>query len=180
VNTTPLLFLVALHFAMASAESHAVTASPFGSQAAAHDTLRLTLDDAVNRSLTYAPDARMARARENIADGQVLEALSAALPQITGTVIYDRRFASAFKNLAGDTLFGPIFKNSSFAAVHNWTAELTATQILWSGGRVGAGLSAARHVRGRCAPATSKRSTRTMCRSSPRMLSPRRMRTSSR
>ena len=146
------LFLAAAATALAlvAAPVHAAAPVPAAAPvlAAAPDTLRLTLDDAVKRSLTYAPDARMARATEGIADGQVLEALSAALPQITGTVLYDRRFASAFKNLAGDTLFGPIFKHSSFAAVHNWTAELTATQILWSGGRVGAGLSAARHVRG--------------------------------
>ena len=89
----------------------------------------------------------MARAAEGIADGQVLEAMSAALPQITGTVIYDRKFASPFQSFEGDTIFGPIFSHSSFAAVHNWTAELTATQTLWSGGRVSAGLAGARHVR---------------------------------
>jgi outer membrane protein len=131
------LAAAALALALVGAPAHAATP----------DTLRLTLDDAVKRALTFAPDARVARAAEQIAGGQVTEALAAALPQITGTVIYDRKFASAFQGLAGDTLFGPIFKHSSFAAVHNWTAELTATQILWSGGRVGAGLAAARDAR---------------------------------
>jgi outer membrane protein TolC len=134
-----LLILAAATAALALA-AHPALAAP--------DTLRITLDDAVTRALKFAPDARVARATEEIADGQVLEAMSAALPQITGTLMYDRKFSSPFQNLSGDTLFGPLFEHSSFAAVHNWTAELTATQTLWSGGRIGAGLSAARHVRG--------------------------------
>ena len=140
------LLLIALASALLTA-AHAAPA-PAATQASASDTLRITLDDAVRRALTFAPDARVARATEAIAGGQVLEAFSAALPQITGSVIYDRKFASPFQSLSSDTLFGPIFSHSSFAAVHNWTAELTASQTLWSGGRIGAGISGARHVRG--------------------------------
>jgi outer membrane protein len=140
------ILLAAALLAASCTAAHA--AAPAATPPSASDTLRLTLDDAVRRALTFAPDARVARATEAIAGGQVLEALSAALPQITGSVVYDRKFASPFESLSGDTLFGPIFSHSSFAAVHNWTAQLTASQTLWSGGRIGAGISGARHVRG--------------------------------
>ena len=115
--------------------------------AAPPDTLRLSLDDAVQRALASGAEARVARASVGVAEGQVREAMAEALPQVTGDVVYDRKFSSIFQSLSSDTLFGPLFAHSSFAAVHGWTADLTATQLLWSGGRVGAGLAAARAAR---------------------------------
>lgn len=114
------------------------------------DTLRLTLDDAVARAVQYGDEARVARAGVNIAEGQVREAFAAALPQITGSVTYNRKFDSIFRNLGGSddtTGIGSLFASTPFGAVHGWTADVTATQLLWSGGRVGAGLSAAKAVR---------------------------------
>jgi outer membrane protein len=141
----PTAWLLAL--ALAAGVRPALAASAPPARPAGTDTLRLTLDDAVARALREAPEARIARATATAADGQVRQALAAALPQVTGTVTYDRKFASPFQGFSGDTIFGPIFSHSSFAAVHNWTTDLTATQVLWSAGRVSSGLSAARHAR---------------------------------
>ena len=118
--------------------------------ATATDTLRLSLDDAVTRAIAYGDEARVARAGVAIADGQVREAFAAALPQVTGSVTYNRKFDSIFRNLGGSgdtTGLGDLFASTPFGAKHGWTADLTATQLLWSGGRVGAGLSAAKAVR---------------------------------
>jgi outer membrane protein TolC len=113
------------------------------------DTLRLTVDDAVARALATSAGARAALAGVRVAEGQVKEATAEALPQVTGAVTYNRKFDSIFRSAAGDTSLGglaDLFSKSSFAAVHGWTADLTATQTLWSG-RVGAGIAAARSVR---------------------------------
>jgi outer membrane protein len=113
------------------------------------DTLRLTLDQAVQRAVNQSFAMRLARADVQDADGQVREALSAALPQVTGSVTYTRQFASIYQGIGGaDTSsFGSLFKNTPFGAPNTWNFQLQATQLLWSGGRVGAGLSAARSVR---------------------------------
>ncbi|MBK7369301.1 MAG: TolC family protein [Candidatus Eisenbacteria bacterium] len=121
-----------------------------GAVAPAADTLRLTLDDAVTRAVQYGDEARVARAGVNIAEGQVREAFAAALPQVSGTLTYNRKFDSIFRDLGGaddTTGIGSLFASTPFGAVHGWTADVTATQLLWSGGRVGAGLSAAKAVR---------------------------------
>lgn len=133
--------------ALAAALAAPATAAPAAAPPAANDTLRVTLDDAVARALAGSPEARAARAGVGIANGQVVQARAAALPQVTGTVTYDRRFASIYQGLASDSGIGSLFAHSAFAAVHTWTADVTAHQTLWAAGRVGAGLSAARSVR---------------------------------
>ena len=109
------------------------------------DTLRLTLDDAVQRSLARSEEMRTAHALVKQTQGQVLEQLSRALPQVSGTVTYNRKLESIFQGVVADTgFFGQILKNSSFAATHTWSADLTAQQLLWSGGKVGAALKTAK------------------------------------
>jgi outer membrane protein TolC len=109
------------------------------------DTLRLSLDDALQRALTHGEEMRIARALVKQTEGQVLEQLSRALPQISGTVTYNRKLESIFQDAVADTgFFGQILKNSSFAAQHTWSADLTAQQLLWSGGKVGAALKTAK------------------------------------
>ena len=49
------------------------------------DTLRLTLDDAVQRALPRSEDMRTARANVKQTSGQVFQAASQALPQVSGT-----------------------------------------------------------------------------------------------
>ncbi len=115
---------------------------------ASADTLHLSLDAAVTRALKTGSDMQVARASVGIAQGRVKEVLAGALPQITGTVSYNRKFDSVFRDLATtDTSgLGDLFANTSFGAVHGWTTDLTASQLLWSGGRVGAGIAAAKAV----------------------------------
>lgn len=117
---------------------------------ATQDTLRLSLEEALALAQTGSAEMRVARQAEQVAEGQVKEATAAALPQITSSLTYNRKFDSVFQSAAEDTSLGglaDLFSNSSFAAEHSWTADITATQMLWSGGRVGAGRSAARAYR---------------------------------
>lgn len=113
------------------------------------DTLHLTLDLAVQRALDRSFAMRLARADVLEANGQVREAMSAALPQVTGTLTYTRQFASIFEGLGGtDTSsLGDLFKNTPFGAANAWNFQIQATQLLWSGGKVGSGLSAAKEAR---------------------------------
>lgn len=111
------------------------------------DTVHLTLDAAVQRALTQSEEIRLARAGVLDARGQVREATAAALPQVTGSVVYTRQFASIFEGLGSDSTLSPIFANSPFGAANQWTFQVKATQTVWSGGKVGAGRTAARWYR---------------------------------
>lgn len=113
------------------------------------DTLRLTLEQAVARALASSNEMLAAEAGIGAAEGRVKEVMAEALPQITGTASYNRKLDSIFRGVAeSDTTgLGAIFENTPFGAANGWTFDLTASQLLWSGGRVGAGLSAAKAVR---------------------------------
>jgi outer membrane protein TolC len=111
------------------------------------DTLSLTLDDAIARALARGEQMRTARAFIATTEGRVLEELSRALPQISATVTYDRTLQSLYQGLlSGDSPFGSLLENSPFAAKNTWTASLTAQQLLWSSGKVGSALRAAREA----------------------------------
>lgn len=108
------------------------------------DTLRLSLSDAVSRALARGQELRIADAQILSARGQIKQAIAPALPQLNGSLTYERQFASIFQAAGPDTgVLADIFRNSPFGSQHSWTAELTASQLLWSSGRVGAGLAAA-------------------------------------
>jgi len=112
------------------------------------DTLRLTLDQAVQRALDQGVDMRVAHANVMQANGQVREAMSSALPQITGTVTYTRQFASIYQGLGGSGGgFDTLFRNTPFGAANAWNFQLQATQLIWSGGKVGAAYGAAKAYR---------------------------------
>src|SRR5882762_5307587 len=117
-------------------------AAPVAAQAPT-DTIRLTVDEAVHRALEQGVDMRLARAAVTSANGQVREAFASALPQITGSLTYTRQFASIYSGLGGpDTgsnSLSDLFKNTPFGAPNAWNLQLQATQLLWSGGKVGAG-----------------------------------------
>ncbi|HZI20917.1 MAG TPA: TolC family protein, partial [Gemmatimonadales bacterium] len=123
-------------------------AAPAAAQGSA-DTVRLTLDEAVKRALDQGFAMRVAHAGVLEANGQVREALSGALPQVTGSVTYTRQFASIFQGLggSGSDSIAKLFQNTPFGAANTWNIQLQATQLLWSGGKVGAGLAAAKSVR---------------------------------
>jgi outer membrane protein len=121
---------------------------PLASAQAPGDSLRLTLDAALHQALEQSFAMRLARADRAEANGQVREALSAALPQLTSSITYTRQFASIYQGVASDTSsLGKLFQNTPFGAPNLWSVQLQATQILWEGGKVGAGLAAAKAVR---------------------------------
>jgi outer membrane protein TolC len=129
-----------------------LAAAPLRAQAPG-DTLRLTLDEAVQRALSQSEEVRLAKAQVMETNGQVREAFAGALPQLTGSVTYTRQFASIFQGLAGsgssggDTSVTNLFKKSPFGAPNAWAFEVTGSQLLFSAGKVGAGLSAAKSAR---------------------------------
>ena len=123
----------------------ACAAAPMPAAAAPADTLRLSLPDAVKRALGQGEEMRAARAIVRQTSGQVTMELSRALPQISGTITYDRKLSSIFQGSNADTSdLGSILENSPFAAENTWTAEITAKQLLWSSGKVGSALRAAK------------------------------------
>ena len=117
--------------------------------AVATDSLHLTLEGAVAWALAHGNEMKAATAGIGAAEGRVKEVMAQALPQVTGTASYNRKLDSIFQGVAeSDTSgIGDIFANSPFGAIHGWTLDLTMSQLIWSGGRVGAGLAAARAVR---------------------------------
>jgi outer membrane protein TolC len=111
------------------------------------DTLRLSLDEAVARAQSSGEEARIANAQVLRAGGQVKEAMAEALPQISYSFSYTRKIDSVFESFAGDTGLASVFGNTSFGAANTWTGKVSASQMLWSSGKVGAGLAAARAAR---------------------------------
>ena len=138
------LSLALLLAAPAARAATTATASP-----APTDTLRLTLEQAVARALASSNEMISAEAGIGAAEGRVKEIMAEALPQITGTASYNRKLDSIFRGVgeSDSSGLGEIFANSPFGAINGWTLDLSASQLLWSGGRVGAGLSAAKAVR---------------------------------
>ena len=136
-----------LGFALATA----LAAGPLRAQTPPGDTLRLTLDAAVQRALSQSEEMRLAQAQLGATNGQVRQAFAGALPQITGTVTYTRQFASIYQSLGGsgggDTSVTNLFKNTPFGAPNSWVFQLTGSQLLFSAGKVGAGLAAAKSAR---------------------------------
>ncbi len=123
-------------------------AAPAAASGAIDDApLRLSLDDAVARALSEGDDMRFPRALIREAHGRIHFALAEALPQINGVYSYSRSLASVFDVPADDSSIGSLLANSPFAAKNTWELDITARQLLWSGGKVGAGLRAAVAVR---------------------------------
>jgi outer membrane protein len=111
------------------------------------DTLRLTLDTAIQRALARSEDMRTARANVKQTSGQVIQATSQALPQISGNVVYDRKIESlydGFSSMSSDSGGEVSGLLKIFASKNTWTTTLTAQQLLWSGGKVGSALRTAR------------------------------------
>jgi outer membrane protein TolC len=112
---------------------------------ASTDTLRLSLDEAVERALAQGEEMRTARANVAFTAGEVRVQLSRALPQVNASLLYDRKLQSIFEGAASDTSdFGSLLENTPFAAENAWTAEVTAEQLLFSGGKVGGAIKAAK------------------------------------
>jgi outer membrane protein len=63
---------------------------------AAREPLRLSMEDAVRRALETGDEIKVARAQVQQAHGQVTQAWASALPEIRGSLTYQRTFASVF------------------------------------------------------------------------------------
>jgi outer membrane protein TolC len=107
---------------------------------AAADTIRISMEEALARAGTVGEEARLARAQVDIAATQVSSARSAAFPTIDGSFNYMRTYASPFQIKApaaepGDTTPNPLaklFANLPFGRANQYTANLTATQAIFS------------------------------------------------
>jgi outer membrane protein TolC len=107
---------------------------------AAPDTIRISLDEALSRAGTVGEEARLARSQVDLAATQVQAARSAALPALDGSFMYLRTYASPFQvkapsDASADSALAPIaklFSNLPFGRANSYTANLTATQAIFS------------------------------------------------
>jgi len=160
------LWVLALGPAVLAAQT--ATAPP-----ASAAVVRLTLPDAVRRALE-GEEVRLARATVEQAHGQVVAARSDALPQIRTQLSYQRTFASPFQSTGTGPVYGPfapdtslpvdqrvrylenqydstlirgiggLFGSLPFGRENAWVGGVTVSQLLFQGGKVGAGLGGAR------------------------------------
>jgi outer membrane protein TolC len=138
--------------------------------------VRLTLQEAVRRALE-GEEVRLARSNVELARGQVVAARSDALPQIRTQLSYQRTFASPFQSgpsgppispFAPDTTaaidqrvrylenqydstlirgIGSLFGSLPLGRENTWSGGVTISQLLFQGGKVGAGLAGAHAYR---------------------------------
>ncbi len=66
---------------------------------AAREPLRLSMEEAVRRALETGDEIRVARAQVQQARGQVTQAWASALPEVRGSLTFQRTFASAFSHI---------------------------------------------------------------------------------
>lgn len=136
--------------------------------------VRLTLTDAVRRAVDHGEEVRLARTGVDQARGQVLQARADALPQVRTQLSYQRTFASPFAGSGNVPTYPPfapdttaaldqrvryleneypnmlgrglsdLFSATPFGRENTWTGGVTVSQLLFQGGKVGAGLRGAR------------------------------------
>ena len=100
-------------------------------QASAQDTLSINLGKAFDLALEKNESILIARKELDRADARIMEAVSGALPQITGGVSYLRNWeipTGVFQMNGEEVRF-------KFGTENNFTADLTLSQPLYSGGR---------------------------------------------
>jgi outer membrane protein len=108
-----------------------------GRAGAQSDTIRLSVEDAVNRALRSSDEAQLALARVEVADAQVTVARASGLPQLRLNTTYTR----AFKN-ARATAVGQVFNQPN-----TYNVNLNLSQTVFQGGRITAASRAAAAVR---------------------------------
>jgi len=102
------------------------------------DSVRISIDEALSRAGSLGEESKLARSQLDFAATQVASARSAALPALDGSFSYLRTYASPYQvkssGASADTA-NPILKlfaNLPFGRVNQYTANLTATQTLFS------------------------------------------------
>lgn len=106
-------------------------------QAPPPDTICLTIAEALGRAASSSEEVKLARSQVDFAATQVASARSAVFPTIDGSFNYARTYASPFqiKSSAPADTANPILKlfaNLPFGRVNQYTANVTATQALFS------------------------------------------------
>ncbi len=99
----------------------------------------LTLDESVRYGLEHNPSARQARREEEIARTQIGQAGSLALPQVSLQAEYTRLDAVQDIDLGGERM--------PMGTLDNYEVTAGVSQLLYSGGQVGAAWRAARLAR---------------------------------
>src|SRR5690606_34517016 len=77
----------------------AVWVGGLASGLSAQEPVRLTLEQAVARGVAEGEEVAEARARRDLAEGQVMQARAGALPQVSAQLGYNRTLASLFDDL---------------------------------------------------------------------------------
>jgi TolC family type I secretion outer membrane protein len=98
----------------------------------------LTLQQCIDLALKQNTDILKAQQEIRRTHGVIVEARSAALPQVTASGQYQRLDRDSIDLPSSQ----PFFKNEQ----HPWTAMIEATQLIYAGGRVSAALRAAKLV----------------------------------
>lgn len=138
----------------------ALPAAVSAQQRTAASAMPLSLADAVRLAERESESVRIARAGAQRAGGQQLQARSQLYPQVTGTASYQRALQLQFEEISkrvssddtsstggtGGTSNGNSFADSPlarvFASSNTMVLGLTASEVLYSGGRVRAGIAA--------------------------------------
>ena len=118
----------------------ALLALGLGVSAVFADSIDLDLSTAIEISLQKNETYLIAEKELDKAGGQVMEAVSGALPQITGGLVYNRNWRVP----TGVFQMGDEVVTFKFGTEQNYTADLTLTQPIYSGGRTFTALSMAR------------------------------------
>ncbi len=106
----------------------------------AGETLSLDLRTAIDISLEHNEYYLIAKKELDRADGQIMEAVSGALPQVTGGLRYDRNWRVP----VGVFQMDDEVVTFRFGTDNNYIADLTVTQPIYSGGRTFTALKMAR------------------------------------
>lgn len=118
----------------------AVAFAALGSRAASGqrpDTLRLSIESAVDIALRTSDEARISAAQVAVADAQVGVARASGLPQLRLSSSYSHAWESARANAVGQVFNQP----------NTYNTNLNLSQTLFQGGRIVAGTRAASAVR---------------------------------
>ena len=111
--------------------------------ALAQDTLSLNLSAAIDLALQNNETYLIAAKDVDRANAVITEALSSALPQVTAGLTYLRNWEIPVNVLK----MGDETVQFKFGTTNSYTADLTLTQPLYSGGRTFAALSIARYAK---------------------------------
>lgn len=130
-------FLIAFGLALLGAS--ASWAQPSGGANGVHV---LSLDNAINTALGRGEEITLAEGEVHAAEGSETVAMSGMLPQISATGNYTLTIKSQYSGLssipdtgAGATL-AALFKNLPFGKKNQWTLGLSASENIFTGGRL--------------------------------------------